>query len=190
MDRLAKYDKLRDFGATAEPKGRVTEAAKRAHVFVVQKHHASRLHYDFRLSIGGVLVSWAVPKGPSLDPSQRRLAVRTEDHPYDYRTFEGVIPPGEYGAGKVIVWDAGDYVPLNLPEGLADEYEWLDKGSIYVELHGKKLKGRFKLIRMEGRGENNWLLIKGNDEFAVRGGDVTKEEPLSVVSGKDVDDIE
>src|SRR5215471_7262189 len=165
---LEEYKSKRNFRKTAEPPGKVRKG-KRKPIFVVQEHHASRLHYDFRLEADGVLKSWAVPKEPSLDPSQKRLAVHVEDHPLDYADFEGTIPAGEYGAGKVTVWDHGTYEnlaadkpqPLSVTEGIA-------AGRVEVVLHGQKLRGRFALIRLKNteRGKDNWLLIKMNDEFA------------------------
>ena len=130
--------------------------------FVVQEHHARRLHYDFRLEMAGVLKSWALPKGPSLNPADRRLAVMVEDHTVEYYDFEGIIPQGQYGAGAVIVWDSGDYT---VPEG-NDPVGALDRGKIVLELCGKILKGGFTLVKMKGRGEKNWLLIKKKDEYS------------------------
>jgi len=141
---LDEYWKKRDFGATSEPKGKVAREAKRL-VFVIQKHAARRLHYDFRLELDGTLKSWAVPKGPSLDPHVRRMAVHVEDHPLGYANFEGVIPPGQYGAGTVIVWDRGEWVPLEDPRA------GYRKGKLKFDLHGEKLRGRWNLVRMHGR---------------------------------------
>jgi bifunctional non-homologous end joining protein LigD len=165
---LEKYRAKRDFRKTPEPKG--VEAKQRgAPIFVVQEHHASRLHYDFRLEADGVLKSWAVPKEPSMDPSQKRLAVHVEDHPVPYAKFEGRIPEEEYGAGTVSIWDKGTYenllkhkpVPQNMKEAI-------DRGWLEFELHGQKLRGKFALIRMRGsNGKENWLLIKMKDEFAA-----------------------
>jgi bifunctional non-homologous end joining protein LigD len=179
-DGLQKYWAKRDFGVTAEPKGRPGRTGK-VLTFVVQKHAARRLHYDFRLELGGTLKSWAVPKGPSLDPAAKRMAVHVEDHPLDYATFEGVIPPGQYGAGTVIVWDRGTWTPVGDPDaGYRD-------GKLKFELHGEKLHGRFTLVRMRGAaGERQepWLLIKERDEHA-RGADydVTEALPDSVNKG-------
>lgn len=132
--------------------------------FVVHEHHSSRLHYDFRLEIAGVLKSWAVPKGPSMDPADKRLAVRVEDHPLNYGDFEGIIPQGHYGAGPVLIWDAGKFLPEEEPE-LA-----LQKGRLSFSLEGKKLKGAFSLALMKGRGAGKeWLLIKKRDAFAQEG---------------------
>lgn len=153
---------------------------------MVHKHRARSLHYDLRLEAGGVLRSWAVPKGPSLDPGDKRLAVEVEDHPLDYGDFEGVIPEGEYGAGKVIVWDRGSYEVRTGAENLE---EMLERGTVKVLLRGEKLKGGFALIRTKWGGKkNNWLLIKDKDVEARPGSDVTATHPLSVVSGRDVDD--
>jgi bifunctional non-homologous end joining protein LigD len=129
--------------------------------FVVHEHHASRLHYDFRLEIAGVLKSWAIPKGPSMNPSEKRLAVMVEDHPLEYGDFEGIIPEGHYGAGPVLIWDSGEFKP----EG--DLENSLAKGKLVFTLNGKKLKGSFSLVLMKGRGSGkDWLLIKGKDSFA------------------------
>jgi bifunctional non-homologous end joining protein LigD len=129
--------------------------------FVVHEHHATRLHYDFRLEINGVLKSWAIPKGPSMNPSEKRLAVMVEDHPLDYGDFEGIIPQGHYGAGPVLIWDSGEFQPEGEPES------GLKNGKLTFSLEGTKLKGSFSLVLMKGRGaENDWLLIKGKDSFA------------------------
>jgi DNA ligase D-like protein (predicted 3'-phosphoesterase) len=149
-------------------------------IFVIQQHAATRMHYDFRLEVDGVLKSWAVPKGPSLDPKVKRMAVHVEDHPMDYANFEGVIPKGNYGAGRVIVWEMGVYAPLtNMREGLRD-------GHVSFVLVGEKLKGGFALTRMN---DDSWLLVKKADEFADRETDITKERPESVLSGKTIDEI-
>jgi bifunctional non-homologous end joining protein LigD len=163
---LEDYQRTRKFDATPEPPGRVHRRSRRR-IFVVQKHNASRLHYDFRLAIGGVLVSWAVPKGPSINPVDKRLAVRTEDHPLEYAAFEGVIPSGQYGAGTVMVWDSGTYKPK---DGEHPD-EQLARGKIDVLLQGTKLRGGFTLIQTGKRLANpsqkeRWLLIKQRDEHA------------------------
>ena len=165
--KLSEYFKKRDFKKTAEPKGKVKKSERELH-FVVQKHDASHLHYDFRLEIDGVLVSWAVPKGPSPDPSVRRLAMHVEDHPMDYIGFEGTIPKGQYGGGTVMVWDTGTI----LAEGYDNAMEsnkvlkkQLKEGSIKVVLHGKKLKGSWHLFKMKDK-EKEWLLMKGKDKYA------------------------
>ncbi|HJQ08420.1 MAG TPA: DNA ligase D [Candidatus Saccharimonadales bacterium] len=187
---LRAYFHKRRFNETPEPKGDKTQHTHKKLVFVVQEHHASRLHYDFRLELGGVLKSWAVPKGPSLDPHEHRLAIQTEDHPYDYRAFEGVIPEGNYGAGNVIIWDEGWYearkgTPKDSEKTLRAE---LKKGHLTFILHGKKLRGEFALIKMHGADEDAWLLVKKGDEFASTC-DIT-EQDKSVKSHKRVDDLD
>ena len=177
---LSTYRKKRDFGITSEPRGEVAHAGK-ALAFVVQKHAATRLHYDFRLELDGTLKSWAVPKGPSLDPKVRRMAVHVEDHPISYGGFEGVIPKGQYGAGTVIVWDRGTWVALEDPR------EGYRRGKLKFELHGEKLHGRWTLVRMHGReGERQepWLLIKENDEEARPASeyDIVEDLPDSVLT--------
>ena len=171
MSTLAKYKKKRNFSATAEPEGKVARGGKELR-FVIQRHAASRLHYDFRLEMEGVLKSWAVPKGPSLNPADKRLAMMVEDHPYDYRTFEGTIPEGNYGAGEVEIWDEGTYEALQKDSRKKDEailLKELKDGSLKFVLHGKKLKGEFALVKMKSDDEGNaWLLIKHKDEFAVK----------------------
>lgn len=188
---LAKYKSKRDFSKTSEPKaGKSLRKTKL--MFVIQKHDASRLHYDFRLEMDGVLKSWAVPKGPSTDPKNKRLAMMVEDHPFDYRNFEGIIPKGEYGGGTVIVWDEGTYEPIEKIKGKQAQekhlLEQLKEGSLKINLHGKKLKGEFALVKTNGMGENGWLLIKHKDDYAsVK--DITKEDK-SVLSGKDIKTME
>ena len=154
-------------------------------VFVVQKHQASRLHYDFRLELDGVLKSWAVPKGPSLNPKEKRLAIMVEDHPLEYRTFEGVIAEGEYGAGEVIVWDQGTYRPLagKTKDAMQKQVrEQLNKGNLRFLLFGEKLRGEFALIRQQRLGEKAWLLIKKRDQYASDT-DITVQD-RSVITGK------
>jgi len=165
---LSLYKRKRKFGETAEPEGKVRRKSSSL-VFVVQKHNASHLHYDFRLEMEGVLKSWAVPKGPSLNPDDKRLAMMVEDHPYDYKDFEGNIPAGNYGAGNVIVWDNGTYHPVDEKPGKDEEKVLLDglkKGHLSIILEGEKLKGEFSLVKLKGRQENAWLLIKKNDKYA------------------------
>jgi bifunctional non-homologous end joining protein LigD len=187
---LGKYFRKRRFSETPEPKGAVKSTGGKKLAFVVQEHHASRLHYDFRLELDGVLKSWAVPKGPSLNPHDHHLAVQTEDHPYEYRTFEGVIPEGNYGAGNVIIWDEGWYEaragePEESEKTLRAE---LKKGHLTFVLHGTKLKGEFALIKMHNStDEDAWLLIKKGDRYASTA-DVTKQDE-SVKSHKRVDDL-
>src|SRR3954469_21088236 len=177
---LREYRAKRDFQKTPEPAPGRDKAHKQP-IFVIQEHHASHLHYDFRLEADGVLKSWAVPKEPSLDPRHKRLAVRVEDHPLDYAGFAGTIPEGQYGAGVVHIWDHGTYDNL-----LADKArpqtlsEGIEAGRIEFALHGGKLRGRFTLLRMRGRssgGKENWLLIKGKDEFAQAGAADAEAEP-------------
>ena len=185
---LGRYRAKRDFAKTSEPSGAgggPGAPAADAGVYVVQKHHAGHLHYDLRLESDGVLKSWAVPKGPSLDPSEKRLAVEVEDHPLDYALFEGSIPEGEYGAGTVIVWDRGTY----RPKGGESFEAMLEKGSVKVEIAGEKLRGGFALVRTRfGGKKTNWLLIKEKDAEARPGSDITAEAPRSVLSGRDDDD--
>ncbi len=167
---LETYQKMRDFRRTPEPRGRVSKSNR--HRFVVQEHHASKLHFDFRLEMEGVLKSWSVPRGPSLDPTQRRLAVETEDHPVEYLKFEGRIPEGEYGAGEHMRWDGGTYRLLG-DEGAREQ---LERGKLEFELEGEKLRGAFTLVRMKGR-EGEWLLIKKRDEFAEAGWELRLRKP-------------
>lgn len=188
---LEKYEEKRDFNKTSEPRsGTVKDKDKLR--FVIQKHNASHLHYDFRLEMKGVLKSWAVPKGPSTDPKTKRLAVMVEDHPYDYRLFEGLIPKGEYGAGTVIIWDEGTYEPIEEIKGKKEQEKYLLKqlkdGSIKIRLHGQKLRGEFALVKTHGMAENGWLLIKHKDEFAAAS-DITRED-RSVLSGLTIEDME
>jgi len=188
---LEKYAEKRDFTKTAEPRsGKSRDKDKLT--FVIQKHDATSLHYDFRLEMEGVLKSWAVPKGPSTDPKTKRLAMMVEDHPYDYRTFEGIIPKGEYGGGTVIVWDEGTYEPIEEIKGKKAQEKYLLKqlksGSLKIKLHGEKLEGEFALVKTHGMGENAWLLIKHNDDFASKK-DITKEDK-SVLSGKTIEAME
>lgn len=165
---LNTYKQKRNFGETPEPEGTVRRRKKKL-IFVVQRHHASHLHYDFRLELEGVLKSWAVPKGPSLNPKDKRLAMMVEDHPVSYATFEGDIPDGNYGAGHVAVWDHGTYEPVDEDgQGItaAQFAADLHKGSIKFRMKGQLLKGVFALVRMHGE-EKSWLLIKHKDEFAT-----------------------
>jgi bifunctional non-homologous end joining protein LigD len=181
---LTKYQSKRNFAVSPEPSGKADNkkpAAKGTLLYVIQKHRATQLHYDFRLEFGGVLLSWAVPKGPSLDPSVKRLAMQVEDHPKDYANFEGVIPEGEYGGGTVMVWDTGTWTPESPDISAA-----LAKGDLKFSLHGKKLNGSWVLVRTRGFGSSSktsWLLIKHRDQFASSE-DVTMEKPQSAISGK------
>jgi bifunctional non-homologous end joining protein LigD len=192
-EKLSDYSAKRSFEATPEPAPELPEARSGPLLFVVQQHSARRLHYDFRLECDGVLKSWAVPKGPSLDPSEKRLSVQTEDHPFEYASFEGVIPPGQYGAGEVIVWDCGAYSPdedkrlwfHDRTEAERQVREGLEKGKLSVHLLGEKLKGSFALVRTKGGKE--WLLIKHKDRF-VSASDVTRQN-RSVLSGVAVEEL-
>jgi len=166
---ISTYNKKRDFKQTKEPAGKKKKSSTGKLRFVVQRHEATRLHYDFRLEMDGVLKSWAVPKGPSLNPSQKRLAVMVEDHPVDYITFKGTIPEGNYGAGKVGIWDKGTYEPVNARHEVITEraaLQALKKGELKVRLTGNKLKGEFVLVRLKA-DDKNWLLIKHRDDHAV-----------------------
>lgn len=174
---LEEYRRKRDFRRTSEPEGR--KKRSRVPIFVVQKHDASHLHYDFRLEIGGVLKSWAVPKGPSMDPSKRRLAIPTEDHPLDYAGFEGTIPEGSYGAGTVMVWDRGVYLDLRNARWGKKMRDSLEEGKVEVWLEGEKLRGGFALIRTK----IGWLLKKMDDEEADAKKDVTRKD-RSALSGR------
>lgn len=180
---LERYRKKRDFSSTPEPKGGKTKKD----IFCVQKHDATNLHYDFRLKVGSVLKSWAVPKGPSMDPSVKRLAIPTEDHPVDYAGFEGIIPEGEYGGGTVMLWDKGSFTNVSEKDGkklsLKEAYE---KGHISVDLDGERLKGVFALVRTGM--DHNWLLIKKDDKHASKK-DILKKSK-SVKSGKTLKQIE
>ena len=188
---LEKYVRKRDFTKTSEPEsGKSTDKDELR--FVIQKHDATRLHYDFRLEMEGVLKSWAVPKGPSTDPKNKRLAMMVEDHPYDYRLFEGIIPEGNYGGGTVIVWDEGTYEPIEEIKGKKAREKHLLKqlkeGSLKVKLHGQKIKGEYALVKTNGMGENGWLLVKHKDEYASAD-DITKKDK-SVLSGKTIESME
>ncbi len=178
---LEKYREKRDFKVSPEPKGEKRLAKADSLSFVVQKHQATRLHYDFRLEWGGVLLSWAVPKGPSLDSSVKRLAMQVEDHPVEYGKFEGVIPEGEYGGGTVMIWDEGTWTPE------VDVEEGLRRGEVKFSLQGKKLKGSWVLVKTKGRfaggSDSSWLLIKHKDRFASAE-DIVAAKPRSVVSRK------
>lgn len=183
---LQTYNAKRSFDKTPEPKG--AKADVEGSSFVIQKHDARRLHYDFRLEMDGVLKSWAVTRGPSLDPEEKRLAVHVEDHPLSYGDFEGVIPKGQYGGGTVIVWDRGVWRPIG------DARKGYRKGHLEFELEGEKLRGRWHLVRMHGKpGEKreNWLLIKGDDDEARHdgGADILEERPESVKTGRSVEDV-
>ena len=171
--RLAEYNRKRHFAITTEPQGKLGRRNRKTLEFVVQKHRASRLHYDFRLEHDGVMLSWAVPKGPSTDPATKRFAMQTEDHPIEYNQFEGVIPEGEYGGGTVMIWDRGTWEPE-----VEDVEKALAKGDLKFKLNGKKLRGSWVLVRMRPR---QWLLIKHRDS-AASAEDITVAKPRSAVS--------
>src|SRR5690242_9979827 len=192
--KLTEYRRKRDFRVTAEPRGGMTvPRLGRALAFVIQKHAASHLHYDLRLELGGVMKSWAVPKGPSLDPAVKRLAMQVEDHPIEYNAFEGTIPKGEYGGGTVMIWDRGTYEyggddALDGEAGLREGYR---RGDFKFVLHGKRLKGSWVLVRTR-RGDPKraqWLLIKHRDEFAEPGTEVVEEYQTSAATGRTMDTI-
>jgi bifunctional non-homologous end joining protein LigD len=188
-DQLATYRAKRNFARTSEPAGGIPAADPAARRFVVQRHRASRLHYDLRFEIDGVLVSWAVPKGPTLDPNVRRAAFHVEDHPLEYFDFEGVIPAGEYGGGDVIVWDAGTWEPVKAGDP-PDPGRAVAAGELHVEMHGAKLRGRFALVRSRSSDPNkdDWLLVHKHDDFAVDGWDA-EDHPKSVLSGRTNDEV-
>ena len=181
MSPLDEYKKKRRFGSTPEPPPEPKQSASGCS-FVVQKHRASHLHYDFRMEHDGVLKSWAIPKGPSLDPAVKRLAMAVEDHPVDYSDFEGIIPEGEYGGGTVMVWDRGTYTV----DGPDDVAAALKKGDLKFTLHGAKLKGSWVLVRTRNR---QWLLIKHRDPYASSTADITVTAPTSVITGRKLADI-
>jgi bifunctional non-homologous end joining protein LigD len=190
--RLAEYRRKRDFARTAEPRGGRRKAARKLQ-YVIQKHAASHLHYDLRLELDGVMKSWAVPKGPSLDPSVKRLAMQVEDHPIEYNEFEGTIPKGEYGGGTVMVWDRGTYTYDGDDE--ADPVEALrrgyEKGDFKFRLDGDRLKGSWVLVRTR-RGDSRrpqWLLIKHRDDAAEPGSEVVEEYQTSSATGRTRDEI-
>lgn len=189
-DRLNEYRQKRDFRRTGEPQGSGRRPSDKP-LFVIQKHDASNLHYDFRLEVGGVLKSWAIPKGPSTDPAEKRLALPAEDHPLDYADFEGTIPEGQYGAGTVLVWDTGPYRNLRAQkeeDGLSME-EALDDGKLEVWLEGQKLQGGYALIRTGSGDDERWLLIKMDDDKADARRNPTSTEPASVLSGRTLEEI-
>jgi len=185
---LDEYHKKRDFKKTPEPSGKGAAAMKSSSelIYVIQKHRATQLHYDFRLEWNGTLLSWAVPKGPSPDPAVKRLAMQVEDHPVEYANFEGVIPADEYGGGTVMVWDTGTWAPE-----VSDVDEALRKGDLKFALHGKKLQGSWALVRTRGFGsrkDRSWLLIKHRDQYAAER-DITLDEPTSALSHRLLADI-
>lgn len=188
---LDAYLEKRDFSTTPEPSGDVDPPDASSPIFVIQEHRASSHHWDFRLQVGDTLRSWAVPKGPSTDPSEKRLAIPTEDHPLAYADFEGVIPEGEYGAGAVIVWDAGPFTNLKTTD--AGEPVPLEKqledGHVTVWLQGEKLRGGYALIRTGSEDEERWLLVKMDDDEADARRNPTSTEPASVLSGRTVEEV-
>lgn len=184
------YESKRDFSRTPEPRGRRRRSAG-GPVFVIQKHDASSLHYDFRIEVDGALRSWAVPKGPSTDPREKRLAVPTEDHPLEYADFEGVIPEGEYGAGTVLVWDTGRYDNITEKKGSTVPIaKALEDGHALVRLHGRKLKGGYALQRIGKDRDVRWLLIKMDDDEADARRNPVSTEPRSVLSHRTLREIE
>ncbi len=187
-DLLKRYRTMRRFEETPEPAGAKKTRKAKLPLFVIQKHHASHLHYDFRLEMEGVLKSWAVPKGPSYDPSIKRLAMMTEDHPFDYAGFEGIIPEGNYGAGSVIIWDQGTW---ELIEPGNDPVRALESGKLTFRMFGKKMFGEWALVKIKGRAPkgNEWLLMKHRDEFANAEVEITEVAPRSVVSNRLVDEV-
>jgi DNA ligase D-like protein (predicted 3'-phosphoesterase) len=180
---LKEYRQKRRSGRGAEPRGRRRRGSRKLPHFVIQHHAASTDHYDFRLEIDGVLVSWAVPKGPSTNPKDKRMARRTEDHPMEYETFEGVIPEGEYGAGRVIVWDRGTY------QSDRDVAEDLNRGHLSFRLDGDKLRGGYALTRFRTGKDEAWLLVKKSDEDADARRKPVRSQPESVLSGRTLDEL-
>ena len=190
---LTRYRAKRDFEITTEPSGEKAVRSGEALAFVIQKHEASHLHFDLRLEVDGVMKSWAVPKGPNVDPSVKRLAMEVEDHPMAYNTFEGTIPQGEYGGGTVMLWDRGTYSPDEINPGESENEaarRALDAGKLAFTFHGKRLKGSFALVRTRG-GEtrSQWLLIKHKDRYAKAGRDIVADVMTSVASGRRMEDI-
>lgn len=196
-EQLTEYRRKRDFGKTAEPEGGSKPAARKPKAtqlaFVIQKHAASRLHYDLRLELDGVMKSWAVPKGPSPDPGVKRLAMQVEDHPIEYNAFEGTIPRGEYGGGTVMLWDRGWYEPEK-GEGEAGVREGFKKGDLKVVFHGTRMKGSWVLVRTRGwgggsSGKPSWLLIKHRDKYAGEGDALIEKHTTSVVTKRTMEQI-
>ncbi|MFO7947787.1 MAG: DNA polymerase ligase N-terminal domain-containing protein [Armatimonadota bacterium] len=188
--QLDEYKQKRDFRSTSEPAGNASRSEGEP-IFVIQKHDASTLHYDFRLEVDGVLKSWAVPKGPSTDPRQKRLALPTEDHPMEYADFEGAIPKDQYGAGAVIIWDRGTYRNNKKTDDgdVPSVAEQIEDGHVTVWLEGEKLQGGYALIRTGGGDDARWLLIKMKDDKADARRNPTSTEPASVVSGKTIEEV-
>jgi len=185
---LDRYNRKRDFTKTPEPTGGIPSVDEQT--FVIQKHDARSLHYDFRLEVGGVLKSWAVPKGPSTNPADKRLAMLTEDHPLDYGGFEGMIPAGQYGAGAVIVWDRGTYRNITEKSGVeVPMAEALEAGHAAVWLEGEKIRGGFALTRVARGKKERWLLVKMRDEEADARRNPVSTQPQSVLSGRNIEDL-
>jgi bifunctional non-homologous end joining protein LigD len=190
--RLAEYNRKRNFDKTPEPAGRAERSRRNALRFVIQKHAASSLHFDFRLELDGVMKSWAVPKGPSVDPAVKRLAIQVEDHPIEYNTFEGTIPEGEYGGGTVMLWDRGSYTAVDEstdPE--AELRRGYEGGELSFVLNGERLRGAWALIRTRrgARGKTQRLLVKRRDDHAEPGSDVVAEYETSVATGRTMEEI-
>ena len=190
QDSLKQYRDKRNFRRSGEPGGRKAKPRPRRPRFVIQKHDARSLHYDFRLEAEGVLKSWAVPKGPSTNPKDKRLAMPTEDHPLEYADFEGVIPEGHYGAGTVIVWDKGTYRNLTERDGKkVPVEEALEKGHLKFSLEGRKLKGGYALTRIGKGSDARWLLVKERDSEADARRNPVKTQPESVLSGRTIEEV-
>jgi DNA ligase D-like protein (predicted 3'-phosphoesterase) len=188
-ESLKSYREKRDFRRTPEPAGKAS-AGRKEPVFVIQKHDARRLHYDLRIEVNGVLKSWAIPKGPSTDPAEKRLAVATEDHPMEYAEFEGSIPKGEYGAGEMIVWDTGHYRNITEKNGKTIPVEdAIEHGHLAIWLEGQKLRGGYALSRFRREKQEQWLLVKMKDEEADPEDDLLVTRPESVISGLTVKDL-
>lgn len=192
-EQLTEYRRKRDFGKTAEPEGGAERGKRSGKLeFVIQKHDASHLHYDLRLELDGVMKSWAVPKGPSPDPTIKRLAMQVEDHPMEYNSFEGTIPEGEYGGGTVMLWDHGWYEPEN-GGGEDGVREGLKKGDLKIIFHGKRIKGRYVLVRTRGFGSGgskpSWLLIKHKDEYVEPGDALVERYTTSVTTKRTMEQI-
>jgi bifunctional non-homologous end joining protein LigD len=189
---LAEYQRKRDFTKTSEPSGKATVSSRVKLQFVIQKHDASHLHFDFRIEMDGVMKSWAVPKGPSLDPAIKRLAMQVEDHPIEYNTFEGTIPAGEYGGGTVMLWDRGTYTPDEVNPGAerAAMRAGYEAGKLSITLRGKRLTGSFALVRTRySETKPQWLLLKHRDASARPGSDVVAEYMTSVATGRTMEEI-
>ena len=187
---LAQYNAKRDFTKTEEPAGTAAKSTGRKLRFVIQKHAASHLHFDLRLELDGVMKSWAVPKGPSYDPTVKRLAMQVEDHPIEYNKFEGTIPKGEYGGGTVMIWDRGTY-EAEAGSGAEAVRTGYNRGDLKIVMHGERMQGRWVLVRTrrDPKGRAQWLLIKHRDQLALEGSDVVSAFPTSVVTGRTMEEI-